>query len=233
MASFTQDLIAFNTDSDGCRFVEIRCDLLSKNVKASLSQKEYENIRSARIYAKEDSPDSCLVHLLTVYFQKIPQNNRSLFPMPMKNYKVSTYWSTISNKSLGKNHLGSIMKDISKDAELSTIYTNHCVRVTTISNMSRKGYSAEEIATVSGHKSAASVQRYVRKLNDHDKRKISDDLSSALVCDRNDDGLSITIDNKSLKLSNQEISTILPPSNPSITINFTGKFNNCTFNVTK
>ena len=63
-ASFTmKDLFLIGTDSDGFRYIEIRCDLLSRNVKASLSQKEYENLRSARIYENIKDYEKCIVGL--------------------------------------------------------------------------------------------------------------------------------------------------------------------------
>lgn len=66
-------------------------------------------------------------------------------------------------------------------SNLSTIYTNHCVRVTIIFNLSRQGFSSEQISTVSRHKNVNSVQRYVRSLRDCEKRNISDGLRNLLI----------------------------------------------------
>ena len=44
------------------------------------------------------------------------------------------------------------MKNISNKAGLSKSYTNHCVRVTVISELVEQGFSSDEIATHTGHK---------------------------------------------------------------------------------
>lgn len=226
LASFTKDMFEINIDSDGFKYIEIRCDLLSKNVKASLSQKEYENLRSARIYENPEEPRKCIVQLFEMYLRKIPKENNYLFPMPRKTFSNQEWYC--EKKNLGKNGLGVMMKNISKDAGLSCIYTNHCIRVTTISNLSRQGYSAEEISSVSGHKNASSVQRYVRKLHDCDKRRISEDLENALGTK-----VSILVDNRKLNFKKQGITCIksTSPHAPPITVNFNGTFQDCVFNI--
>lgn len=226
LASFTKDLFLIGTDSDGFRYIEIRCDMLSKNVKASLSQKEYENLRSARIYEDKTDSQKCIVRLFEDYVKKIPEGNPFLFPLPLKKAKPNGVWYC-DKKHLGKDALGQMMKNISKNSDLSTIYTNHCVRVTTISNLSRQGYSSEQIATVSGHKNVNSVQRYVRRLHDSDKRKISDDLRNAI------DAKVKVVVGENREINNQEITCVTSSSDrdPSISINFSGNFNNCVFKI--
>ena len=54
------------------------------------------------------------------------------------------------------------MTKLSEKANLSKKYTNHCVRVTTVTNLKRKGYSDEDIAYVTGHKNVLSIARYNR-----------------------------------------------------------------------
>ena len=227
LASFTKDMFQINSDSDGFKYIEIRCDLLSKNVKASLSQKEYENLRSARIYENREEPRKCVVKCFEMYLEKIPEGNSYLFPMPRKSFSNQEWYC--DKKNVGKNGLSVMMKNISKDANLSYIYTNHCIRVTTISNLSRQGYSAEEISSVSGHKNASSVQRYVRKLHDCDKRKISEDLGGAFGSK-----VSILVDNRKLNFRSQEITcmTNISPQAPAVTVNFSGTFHDCVFNLT-
>ena len=53
------------------------------------------------------------------------------------------------------------MSTLSKELSLSKRYTNHCVRVTGITVLREQGKSDEEIASVSGHKNAANIQRYM------------------------------------------------------------------------
>lgn len=45
--SFIKDLFSFGVNSDGYKeaYIEIRCDLLGKNVKALLTQEEFEILK--------------------------------------------------------------------------------------------------------------------------------------------------------------------------------------------
>ena len=55
----------------------------------------------------------------------------ALFQYPKRNWRPSDHmW--YENQPLGVNKLSTMMKEISKDASLSRIYTNHSVRATAI-----------------------------------------------------------------------------------------------------
>ncbi|XP_065177175.1 uncharacterized protein LOC135807003 [Sycon ciliatum] len=64
--------------------------------------------------------------------------------------------------ALGHNTLGKMMKEISSAAGLGQTYTNHCVRVTSISHMKASGAEDRKICTVSGHRNVQSLQAYDR-----------------------------------------------------------------------
>ena len=70
------------------------------------------------------------------------------------------------------------MTQISKSANLSEKYTNHCVRATCITVLSESGFEARQIVTVSGHRNEQSVQNYVRDTSTAQKRSMSASLSS-------------------------------------------------------
>ena len=46
-----------------------------------------------------------------------------------------------------------MMQTISEKAELPVKYTNHCIRATAITKLSRAGVEANNIAALRGHKS--------------------------------------------------------------------------------
>ena len=50
------------------------------------------------------------------------------------------------------------MKEISADANLSMLYTNHCVRVTSIVHMKASGAEDRKIMSVSGHRNIQSLE---------------------------------------------------------------------------
>ena len=62
---------------------------------------------------------------------------------------------------VGENTLGKKMKVISQ-AELSTTYTNHSMRATTITRLDRStsGFQARHTMSVSGHRNESSIKSY-------------------------------------------------------------------------
>ena len=79
---------------------------------------------------------------------------------------------------IGKNPLGDMMKEISKKANLSRIYTNHQIRKTTAIGMHQEGFSLQEIAHVTKHKNLDSLKHYVPAPSLLDKQRYNDGLFS-------------------------------------------------------
>ena len=69
-----------------------------------------------------------------------------------------------------------MMSNISKDAELSLIYTNHCVRATCITNLDRKGTDERHIVGISGHKNNYSIISNSSRLTQEKQFEISKTL---------------------------------------------------------
>jgi len=174
--------ISFDKDASGKEFAFINQTYVSKNVKASLSSKEFENLSQTRMYAVPENEEQCPVKCLKLYFERMNDDCEYLFPMPLKggndNIDNPSWYS--SKRPLGKNSIGNMMKEISKNAHLNKLYTNHCVRVTVVNNLRDQGLGAHDIAAVTGHKNVNSVERYVRRKTDSEKRNISDMLSNPL-----------------------------------------------------
>lgn len=74
-------------------------------------------------------------HCPVRYFHKLlavlNPSQKALFQRPKRNFK-STDQVWFENSPLGVNKLSSMMKEISVDAGLSQIFTNHCVRSTAV-----------------------------------------------------------------------------------------------------
>ena len=60
----------------------------------------------------------------------------------------------------GINKLSTMMKNISSEAGLSHIYTNHSVRATAINLWANSGLTNREIMAISGHRNESNVQSY-------------------------------------------------------------------------
>jgi integrase len=65
--------------------------------------------------------------------------------------------SILPNIAVGQNTLGAKLKTLSQELELSKMYTNHCLRATTITLLDENGFEARHIMSISGHKSESVV----------------------------------------------------------------------------
>ena len=73
-----------------------------------------------------------------------------------------------------------MMKEISQEAKLSTVYTNHCVRATAITLWSQSGLENRQIMAISGHRNESSLRSYNSRPSVDQLRQCSDILSVAL-----------------------------------------------------
>ena len=76
-----------------------------------------------------------------------------------------------------------MMVEILKRAQLSRIYTSHCIRAMTISALRHAGFEARHIMTASGHRNETSVKSYVRDTTSEQKRQISSSISKLAIAD--------------------------------------------------
>lgn len=81
---------------------------------------------------------------------------------------------------LGKDPLNGAMKKISIQANLTTQYTNHCIRATVVSTLDDGGFEARHIMAQTGHKSEASIKSYAKKCPVKKKREMSRCLADAI-----------------------------------------------------
>jgi hypothetical protein len=78
-----------------------------------------------------------------------PVSSFALFQHPKSSFgDDDNEW--YENKPIGKNMLGSFMANLSTQAKLSEVYTNHCIRATTITELNREGFKDRDIFAVSG-----------------------------------------------------------------------------------
>ena len=172
LRSLKRDTFAIFTDGEQKKYVGIQKVLPSKNVKASLNVKEFNDIKNTRMYSTDDK-ETCPVECFTMYLDLLPEYTleNTLFPKCTKN-------SFSSLAVLGKDSLGNFMKTVSRNANLENMYTNHCIRVSVVTILQEKGIPNEEIAKVTGHKNPMSVHRYSRHRKDDKLQLISGHLNS-------------------------------------------------------
>ena len=102
---------------------------------------------------------NCPVKSFKKFLSVLNPNQTALFQKPKKKFLPCDYiW--FENSPIGVNKLGDLMKEISLAASLSKVYTNHCVRSTTIFALDEAGIPIHRIVQTSGHRSESSVKSY-------------------------------------------------------------------------
>ena len=122
-------------------------------------------------YMPENKEDSlCPVKSFRKYLDHLHPENEYLWQRPLDKINVKSPNIWYGRQHIGKNPLSNFMTDISKECKLTKIYTNHSIRVTGITVLTRMNFSNSEIMSITGHKSVQSLTRYQRT---QDREKIS------------------------------------------------------------
>ena len=108
----------------------------------------------------------CPVRSFENYLCHLNPEQISLWQVPLK--KVDTNNPDVWYSKLKQGHctLDKFMKTLSENLSLSQYYTNHCIRVTGVTNLTRTQFSAKQIMSISGHKSLESLAIYQKVAND-------------------------------------------------------------------
>ena len=143
----------------------------------------------------------CPVRLFYLMWRKLNPLVNCLWQRPKRSVtKNDPIW--FDAVPVGRDPLNSMMKKISKNAGLSRIYTNHCIRATVVTSLDEKGFEARDIMATTGHKSEASIRSYSNKCKPKKRRAVSDALASNLECNE-----------KIPKVSKAECTVSVPPEN--------------------
>ena len=118
---------------------------------------------------------NCLVQFLKKLIQVLNPGEEALFQRPKRKFCASDeIW--FDRAPLGVNSLGNMMKEISIAANLSQVYTNHCIRATSVTLLDRAGVPVHRIMRVSGHRNEESVQVYCQRQTLQQQKQCSEIL---------------------------------------------------------
>ena len=112
----------------------------------------------------------CPVRSFKQYMEQLHPENKYMWQVPLAKINPLKPDIWFSCQHQGKNTLGKFMSQLSLQCHLSKMYTNHSIRVTGITVLTRMKFSSSEIMSVSGHKSVQSLTNYQRT---QPKQKIS------------------------------------------------------------
>ena len=82
---------------------------------------------------------------------------------------------------LGKSVITKMMPTLSRNAGLSQVYTNHCVRASTVTALHKAGIEGRRICQLTKHKNESSLAHYVSGSSSAQKRECSEILSGSLI----------------------------------------------------
>ena len=174
----TKQSFQFLMDESGREYVSMTHDEATKNHPGGIDDVSSVE-KEARMYSTSDDQLFDGLNCLKMYLQKLNPRCEALFQYPKRAVtKEDQVW--YDNKPLEVNKLVGMMKEISKLASLSKIYTNHSVRATAITLWSDRQVPSRHIMAISGHRSEASLRNYNARPSSEQLRACSDILSSAL-----------------------------------------------------
>ena len=173
MHSMKKDTFVVKKDSNtGLKYVTKKLDKLNKN-------KREQDKESYSAFMPESPGDpKCPVASFEKMLGLLHPQCDSLWQRPRDFFRTEdTTW--FYNQPVGANALGIFMKRLSVTHKLSQVYSNHSIRVTGATLLSRQQYGSKQIMSVTGHKSVSSLAVYQR-VSDTEKLHMGLSLNAAL-----------------------------------------------------
>ena len=113
------------------------------------------------------------------YILKLNPRIDPLFQTPKKVYDANGCW--FKCEPLGKNVITKMMPTLSRKAGFSQVYTNHCVRASTVTALHKAGIEGRRIFQLTKHKNESTLAHYVSGSSSAQKRECSEILSGSLI----------------------------------------------------
>lgn len=172
----TKSSFKSEVDAAGRNYITMTHDEITKNHPGGLKDVSSTE-KYARLYETDQENDG--YKAIQLYLTKLNPLSEAFFQYPKKNWTPNgLIW--YDNKPLGVNKLSEMMKDISKAAQLSNIYTNHSVRATAITLWSNEGIPNRHIMSISGHRNEQSLTSYNTRPSSSQLYHCSEVLSKSL-----------------------------------------------------
>ena len=156
---FTNDTFKLNVHpATGLKYITKTRDEKTKNHVIDQS-----NIITACMPEIRDSI-YCPVKNYEEYRSHLSPLINDLWQYPKESFDKTDVW--YRPKKIGPNPLALFMSRMSHEADLSQVYTNHSVRVTATTYLSRNKFSPKQIMAITGHKSLNSLAIYQKVSTD-------------------------------------------------------------------
>ena len=158
--NLTPSSFTFAFDENSHPYVTMSHDELSKNHPGGFDETESFK-KDGRMYRATDDPSDGY-NALELYRSKLNPHCSAFFQFLNRKWSPSdSVW--YENRPLGVNKLA-VMTEISEETQLSSVYTNHCVRATAITLWPDAGLENRHIMAISGHRNEQSLKSYISEL---------------------------------------------------------------------
>ena len=173
--------VTLNETSDGKQFLEY-----GERKSKTRTGESSSNDRKINPKAYATNTETCPVRAYLAYKEHRPlemQNDDSPFYLAIIYKPRSNLW--YKNSRMGQNKLQSILKDMAKNAGLTTPnISNHSARKTLITSLRDKQVPPTDIIQLTGHKRLESILSY-DVLSENNQEKISSLISNTVGRKRN------------------------------------------------
>lgn len=146
--------------------------------------------------------------IFELYLSKLNPNQNDLRQRPKKVIH-DPFIEWFDNVPICKDTLNAAMKNLSVHANLSKMYTNHCIRSTCMEDLDEGEFEAMHIMAQSGHKLESSIKVYARRCPTKKKKEMSYCLTNKLNQEENQIDIQNEVPAKKAKSA-----TVSVPPNP-------------------
>ena len=210
-------------------------ELISKNNQHRFKDINAQN-KVSRAYALPGN-ERCVVRLLDKYLSLLPCDAPYLYMRMLENVSTDSENICATKQRVGINLLKRMVPELSEKSGIGVRYTNHSLRATAITQMFTSGISEKVIADTSGHRSTKALRCY-EHTSEQQQQAVSaviNRCSEAVACQPPEKNLQPPEKKLRMPLSENTLSQNTLSQNTlaqkTVTPNFSGSFQNCTFNV--
>ena len=143
------------------------------------SRESDQDYHDVRMYETDVNSLLDPVNLYEFYISELNPGTDPLFQTPKKVYNANGCW--FNCEPLGENVITKMMPTLSRKAGLSQVYTNRCVRASTVTVLHKAGIEWRRICQPTKHKNESSLAHYVSGSSSAEKRECSEILSVSLI----------------------------------------------------
>ena len=165
LRSLEKKSFEIKTGNDGEEYIQLTFNEKTKRNQGDQNSSALDALHNDQnIISAQPGKILCPVQSFKTYVANLNENCNALFQYPNEEN------DGFDHKPIGKNTIGEMMKEIAKDAQLSCVYTNHCIRKTTVTGLRRQGFELDKIQNVTKHKNLDSLKHYLSAPTYKDKK---------------------------------------------------------------